>query len=91
MKTSEAEIVEEAIVSIHMTVPDRKMDIDNVAANLIVAMEGKMYRTVRDIKVMHLWMEKDRWRTDKIKVEIKIVGEDGVVYKDEIEYKYTIC
>ena len=89
--TEEAEIVDEPIVSIHMIVPDRKMDIDNVAANLIVAMETKMYSSVRDIKVLHLWMEKDRWRTDKIKAEIKIVGEEGVVYKDEIEYKYTIC
>ena len=88
--TTAVEIVEEPIVSIHIIVPDRKMDIDNVAANLIVAMETKMYEEVRDVKVLHLWMDKDDRVLDEIKAEIKIVGEDGVVYKDDVEYKYTI-
>ncbi len=74
--------VEDAEISVHLITGTIKVDIDNIALNVIASMVGRAIDRVEDIKMLNIYRETDRRRRGSMRVEVEIGRGGNVIYKN---------
>jgi hypothetical protein len=78
--------VEGAEITLHIITGTDKVDIDNIALNVMAASAGRAVERIEDIRRLSVYKETDRRRRGTMKIEVEVGREGKVVYKKGDEY-----